>query len=363
MPLPSLHRRAFLGATAAVALPAAAQPRPAARPLVVAQLVDVSPGEQDIAKDFLIGARAAWQDLNARGGVRGRPVQHLVIEVDGTAAGVRQAWVALRDNAACVALSGTVSDPIATELARLLHSESVALAHVAPWLQNGAVEPDERTYPIFATRREQIAHALKSLTATGVQEVGVVYASVREAGLYREELARAAAALKLRVAFTASGDLEKLGQRLGPATPALLLFIGGTPELVQFTQGLDRQSRQRYVVAMADVNLQTVAQMGAGRNTPIIATQVVPMTGSALPIVRRYREVLARLFDEAPVALSLAGFIAAQCTWEVLNEVEGPVTRAAVLAACQRRHDRDLGGYRPGFVTQSMLTADGRVVG
>ena len=179
--------------------------------------------------------------------------------------------------------------------------------------------------------------------------------------------------MKLKLAtWSGTGSPQELGQRLGPQTPAVLLFVGGTPELVQFTQGLARQARQRYVIALADVNLQTVAQMGGGRSTPVIATQAVPMVNAALPIVRRYREVLARLFDEPPVALSLAGFIASHYTFEVLNDIEGAPTRANTLAAFQRRRDVDVGGFRvsfegrnrgAGFVTQSMLTADGRVVG
>ena len=148
--------------------------------------------------------------------------------------------------------------------------------------------------------------------------------------------------------------------------------MGGTPELVQFTQGLQRQARQRYVVALADVNLNTLAQMGAGRATPVIGAQAVPMVTSPLPVVRRYRDAMARLFDEPPAALSLAGYIAARYTFEVLEAVEGPLTRASALAAFQRRAAVDVGGYRVNyddsrrsatFVTQSMLTADGRVVG
>jgi ABC-type branched-subunit amino acid transport system substrate-binding protein len=373
MTIVTLRRRALLaGAAACVGLPAAAQ-RPALRPIAVAQLLDTSPAEQDVAKDFVIGARAAWQDINSRGGVRGRPVQHLVLDVDGSVASVQQAWQSVRDNAACVAFSGTVSDPVATLLSARLRQDAAGIAHAAPWLQSAGADVDDHTFAIFAGRREQVAHALKSLSVGGMQEVGAVFASPREAQLYRDDLQRSAAGLKLRLAtWTGDGDLARLGQRLGPATPAVLLFIGGTPELVQLTQGLDRQARQRYVVAMADVNLQTVAQMGGGRTTPVIATQAVPMVSAALPVVRRYREVLARLFDEPPVALSLAGFIAAQYTYEVLNDIDGAVTRASALAAFQRRREVDVGGFRvrlegpnrgAAFVTQSMLTADGRVVG
>ncbi len=352
-----------------------AQPgRAPGRPVTVAQIVDSSNEQQDIAKDFLVGSRAAWQDINSRGGLRGRPVQHAVIEVDGTPASLKAAVQSLRDNPACVALSGTVSDPVATQLVALLRKEALNIAHVAPWLQNSIVDIDERTFPIFAARQEQIGHALKSLSAIGVQEVGVVFASRREHELYREDAARIAAELKLKLrSYPGTIPLPQLGQQMDQGTPAVLLFIGGTPELVQFTQGLDKQSRQRYVVALADVNLLTVLQMGGAKSTPVIVTQAVPMvTAASIPIVRRYRDVLSRLFDEPPAALSLAGFIAAQYSYEVLAEIDGAVTRASALAAFQQRTVRDLGGYRISFdanrrsatyVTQSMLTADGRVVG
>jgi hypothetical protein len=112
--------------------------------------------------------------------------------------------------------------------------------------------------------------------------------------------------------------------------------------------------------------------MGGARSTPVIATQAVPMVNASLPVVRSYRETMARLFDEPPVSLSLAGFIAARYTYEVLRDMDGALTRQGVLAAFQRREAVDVGGYRVAFnpqrrsatyVTQSMLTVDGRVIG
>jgi ABC-type branched-subunit amino acid transport system substrate-binding protein len=345
----------------------------AARSITIAQIVDTSPAQQDVSKDFLIGSRAAWQDINLRGGLRGRAVQHVSIEVDGSAASVSAAVAALKDNTACAALSGTAGDLAAGLVAAELRRGSVQIAHAAPWLQNSSTEIDERTFPIFAGRQEQIAYALKSLSVMSVQEAGVIYASQLDYDAYHDDLARTAATLKLKVqSFRSDGDLARLGQRLTPATPAILLFVGGTPELVQFTQGLSKQSRQRYVIALADVNLQTLVQMGAARDTPVIATQAVPLVNTGLPVVRAYRDVLSRLFDEPPTPLGLAGFIAARYTFDVLNNVEGHPTRQAVLAAFQRRASVDVGGFRVDygagrrggtFVTQSMLTQDGRVIG
>ncbi|MDB5867734.1 MAG: amino acid/amide transporter substrate-binding protein family [Polaromonas sp.] len=368
-------RRASL-LTAAAAAPAWAQPgksAPASRSLVVAQFVDFSAEQQDVSKDFLVGSRAAWQDINSRGGIRGRRVEHLAVETDGTPASLRAALEGIKQNPSCVVLSGTVGDQLASQIAAISQQGGLHIAHAAPWLQNSSLDIDDKTFPVFAARQEQMAHALKSLSVMGVKSLAVIYASARDHAAYHLEVERIAVAMQLQLqTFQGTGNLRLTGQKLTPGTPAVLLFVGGTPELAEFTQGLDKQARQRYIVALADVNLQTLMQMGAARNTQVIATQPVPMVTASLPIVRQYRETLARLFDEPPTALSLAGFIAARYTYEVLNNVDGPLTRQSALAGFQQRTSLDVGGFRIAFnpqrrsgayVTQSMMTTDGRLVG
>ena len=368
--------RGALGLSACLAVPAWSQPGKAsgaARAMSVAQIVDTSADQLDVSKDFLIGSRAAWQDLNARGGINGRTVQHWTLEVDGSAASLRAALDSIKATPQCVALCGTAGDRAASELVNLLRKEPQSLAHAAPWLQNSDLDGDARTFPIFASRQDQIAQALKSLSVMSVRELGAVYASPREHALFHDEVERASATLKIRLkVYTSAGDLVGLGRSLDQQTPRILLFVGGTPELAQFTQGIEKQAQQRYVIAMADVNLQTMVQMGAARHTPVMATQVVPMINSALPVVKSYREVLARLFDEPPTPQGLAGYIAARYTAEVLGTVDGTPTRAGVLAAFQRRQSVDLGGFRVSFnaqgrggsfVTQSMIAPDGRLIG
>lgn len=351
--------------------------RPAAPPpsrnIVVAQIVDFSQDQQDVSKDFLVGSRAAWQDINLRGGIRGRPVQHLALETDGTPASAVAAIESIRDNPACIALSGTVGDALATQLLTASLRQPLGIAQVAPWLQGSAMELGDQTFPIFSARQEQISYALKTLSVMGLKELGVVYASPRHQATHRADMQRMASSMQLKLqSFQGDGDLRALGQFMSATAPAVLLFIGGTPELAEFTQGMAKQARQRYLVALADVNLQTMLQMGAARSTPVIATQPVPVVNSNLPVVRQFREVLSRLFDEPPTALGLAGFIAARFTSEVIAAVDGNLTRSSVLAAFQRRADRDIGGFQVAYdsksrtshyVTQTMLASDGRVIG
>jgi len=374
---PSCSRRQLLRtvATAAsvCALPTWSVAATSSRGPVVAQVVDTSPQQQDVAQDFLIGARAAWQDINTHGGLRGTPVHHLVIEVDGSTASLRNAIGKINDTPGCVVMSGSVGGSVATQLMQLLHSEKLAIAHAAPWLPTLPSEKEERTFAIFASHQAQITQVLKNQASLGIKQLGVIYASARDEALHQEDVQLSAAQMQISLqTFRASDDLRALGQRLGPNTPAMLLFVGGTPELARFTQGLDKQARQRYVIGLADINLQTLTQMGGKFQTPIIAAQAVPQVTSGLQVVRQYRQVMAQLFDEAPSPLSLSGFIAARYTYEVLNDITGPLTRAQVLETFQRRATVDLGGFQVSpshsknnvrFVTQSMLTNDGRVIG
>ena len=221
--------------------------------------------------------------------------------------------------------------------------------------------------------QDQIALAIRSLSVMGIAHVGAVYGSAAEFSAYRKDLEHIARALKLSItSYQTDGDLRDLAQTLTPDSPRVLLFVGGTPEMVRFAQGVEKQATQRYLVAMSDVNLQSVQQLGVSRFTPMIATQVVPMVNSSLPVVKAYRNALGRLFDEPPTPLSLAGYVAARYTFEVLESMDGPLTRANALQAFARRNPVDLGGFRitpdakgqgTAFVTQSMVTVDGRLVG
>jgi hypothetical protein len=376
--LPPHRRQLLLGACACAlltSLPAQTQTSRAvaARAPEIVQIVDASPGQLDVSRDFLIGSRAAWQDYNARGGWRGRPVQHTVLEVDGSLGGLKLALDTVRSMPNCLALCGTAGDHAAAQLVKLMQQEPLDIAHVAPWLHDETSPGNDRTFAIFASRQEQIGHALKSLAIIGVPELGAVFASAAEQSLYQPEVERIATGLKLRLqSYAPQGTLQRLGQQLTPQTPPILLFIGGTPELAQFTLGLEKQDRQRYVIGLADVNLQTLNQLGQSRNTPVMATQVVPMVTASLPIVRAYRHTLARLFDEPPTPQSLSGFIAARYAQEVINALEPGATRAQVLQAFQKQGALDLGGFRishqaqrrmGAYVTQSMLSADGRILG
>lgn len=348
------------------------------RPIVVAQIADMSKNQQDISRDFLVGSRTAWQELNARGGVRGRIVQHVSLETDSTPASLQAAWQAAHRQTACVALSGCVGHAAAAGIAALQAASDTTtpLALVAPWLHNAVAESGAGTvFDIFPDYQAQIAHAIKTLAIMGVPQVGVVFANAQaqqQSQAYITQITQAMA-LKTQI-LPLPGSTGPAARQLSTPTQAIVLFVGGTPELYEFVSHLALEpGRQCYVVALADVNLQVLAQMGRiSKNASIIATQAVPMVTSSLPVVRAYREALGRLFDESPSPHGLAGYIAARYTAAAMAGTAGPITRANLLLTMQRRVDLNIGGFAVtyqgrkrsnAYVTQTMLASDGRIIG
>ncbi len=380
MPLNNKYSRRWLLQSSALALLGLQSARaqsaklatPSRTPSIV-QIVDMSAAQTDVSKDFLVGSRAAWQEFTQKGGLKGKPLVHQTIEVDGSASGLRAAFEGIQAQGNVVAMVGTVGDRTANALTDLIRNSASGLAHIAPWIHNTRQGTGENTFSIFATRQEQIAHALNSLSVMGVKEIGAVYSSAAEWNSYHDDVEATATALKVRCkTIKPVTDLQTLGRSLGADSPRILVFLGGTPELIQFSQGINQVASQRYIVAMSDVNLQTLQQSGLSRHASVIATQVVPLVNSNEQIVRSYRETLSRFFDEPPTPQSLAGYVSARYCQEVLQGVDGALTRSSVLQAASRRGSVDLGGLTvdaqgarksAAFVTQSMLSADGRVVG
>jgi ABC-type branched-subunit amino acid transport system substrate-binding protein len=346
---------------------------PSARSPMVAQVVDISNQTQDISRDFLVGSRTAWQEINAAGGIRGQTIRHQIIETDGSSAQINAAWVQLRNDAACIASFGTCADALATAFTVQSRENSNELAHVAPWLQSGSVDQGANTFSIFSTREQQIQHALRNMTTVGVDNIMVVYQSEAERRQNMQDIQRMAQSLKLALReMPVQADLTSQAQQISRTSTPLVLFVGGTPELVQFMRGWNPGTTLRYIIAMADVNLQTAQQMMGNKYVPVIGTQAVPVVTGSLAVVRRYRQALAKYYDEPPTALSLAGYLSARYSAQVLQSVRGSLSRSAAYEAFARRQAIDMEGFRvsydngklqSAYVTQSMLSADGRVIG
>ena len=331
-------RRELLLAAASASLTLTAMPAIAQSPspargagdrIRVAHLLDASPDQQEISRDYATGVRLAVNDFN-RSARRG--LQLVNFESDGSAASVRAQIESIRKDASLCALLGTAGERLALESIAAARAQGLSIAHVAPWLSDTRHDRDRDVVTLFASREAQLLYALKSLEAIGIAEIGLVYASARDFESLHGGVERVVESLTLRSAVFAprSGeDIAALAGRIGSASPIVMLFLGETIELSQFMQALSARRLQRYIVSLADIDVGTLMQLGVGRAVPLILTQVVPNPQTSnLPAVRD---------------------------------------------AFDRRSSDDVGGFQIGFdanrqrgsayVTQTLLKGDGKLIG
>lgn len=141
---------------------------------------------------------------------------------------------------------------------------------------------------LLRAERANLAHIVKSLSLVGTKDLGVIYASPQEHALYRADVARSAARMSMQISTSQPAlDLKSVGQKLAASSPAVQLFIGGTPELAQLTAGLEQQSRQRYVLALAafqkresiDAGGFRVSYNAAGRGSQFVMQSMLTKDG------------------------------------------------------------------------------------
>lgn len=376
-----IHRRHLLiGGAATLAAPLALAQSPgratrAAAPTGtarVAQILDMSLEQQELSRDYSTGVRLAW----ATAGSASAPLPLVTFETDGSAASLARTLAAIREDNSICALLATVGERLALDCATALKRERLDIAHVGPWLADTASDLDENTLCLFASRQAQLRHALRSLEGMGIVELGVVYAGAAQRNAHDAEITMLATDLKLKVTRhspQAGEDIEALARRLPGDLPVVVVFVGGTVELARLSQVLSARRMQRYLVGLADVNATALTQIGTGATTSVILTQVVPNAqSSTLPVVRTYRQRLKELYEETPTPVSLAGYLVGRYALQVLSRVPEVPTRSSALAAFRKRPSEDLGGFvvdfrgQPrgsSFVTQTMLSSEGRLIG
>lgn len=384
MNLPSPYRRLLLGraATAAVALTLSSTraaglsqvARPNDGPVVqMTQLMDMSPSQQALSRDYATGFRLAAAELKAAAGPR---IEIKSIEVDGSLAALQDAIQKVKSDSSQVALIGTVGEGLA--LASLKQSEQsrLEIAHVAPWLADSRFDGDANLFALFASREDQIRYVLKSIVNMGVSEVGIVYPSAAYEAALQPGTAQIIERLKLKARVLTAAqdrDLESFGSRLDPKVPYFLLFMGNAIELALFTRGLSGKGVQRYVVCLSDVDANTFRQLNPGKAVPVVFTRVVPdPRDNKVAVVRAYKAALQRYFDEDPSPASLAGYLGGRYAAFVIATAGPSPGRARVLSEFKRRVAINLDGWHfdfaadgraSSYVSQTLLNSSGSLIG
>lgn len=335
-------------AAAVVTLPAHAQGDAA---FVVGQLLERGGAQADYARDFMAGAKVAFDAANQGGGIKGRRITLVRREVDQTAAVPQAVDMIERDHAEV--LFG-VSERLLPALAA---SPDIARRNV-PLLAplSGATSHSDNVWFIRPDDDHEIVAAHNRLRQFGMRRIALVTTAGfdPQVGAHlRETLAAAAtgkgdAAETLEV-YTLADDPGGLAARIAPTKPTAVIVAGDTLAYSTVGRALAQHGWYGFLVGLSSVNPQVAREiLGAGYSGGMLLAQTVPNPASAgTKIAREHMARMKQFLDEPPSAATLSGYTAATYLVQAMNAAGGKVAGAELRRALRTRID--LGGFTLDF--------------
>lgn len=372
--LPSLLRRAILGACLAATLPAWA----AGEPIVIGQVAPMSGPQGVTGRAINAGAKLYFDAINAKGGVRGRPVTLVTRDDAQNPVETVRLTKELIAGDAPVAMIGTVGTTNLEALAKdgVLQQRKVTMVGAVSGA--ASVAQADGMHVVKASYHDEVARLFTQLNQLGIKNVGLVY---QDDGLGQDVLRGAeAASRKTGVTLTAKAAyprnttaVEGAVADMLKAQPQVVLLGATTAAAVEFVKkyGMAGGTATLYGMSIIDTEALLKALGPKGARGYAFSVVLPLAVDTNRPVVREYLALRQASKDPNLSARSIEGFIAAKALVKTLEGVSNP-TASSVTSAIVSARSIDVGGYvldftqknRTGsqYVDFAMFGADGKIV-
>jgi ABC-type branched-subunit amino acid transport system substrate-binding protein len=367
--------RPLLAAALALAASAAA---PAAEPIVIGQVAPLSGPQAVTGRAIHAGAKLYFDAVNARGGVRGRPIRLVVRDDAQKPEQTVKLTHELIAAVAPLAMIGTVGTANLEALAKdgVLVAQRTAMVGAV----SGATSVVRATgmHIVKASYHDEVARLFQQLANLGVKRVGLVY---QDDGLGRDVLAGAEEAaqrhgidLAARSGYARNTIAVEKAVDDMVAAKVQVVFLGATTAAgIEFVKRYAAAGGTGMLYGMSIIDTDVLLKaLGPERSRGYAFTVVLPLVQQgSVAVVREYVQLRQSAPDPDLSARSIEGFIAAKALVKVLESLPSP-TPASVSAALSAARAVDVGGYRLDFgddqrpgsshVDFAILGAGGRIV-
>ena len=354
MRLTTITKLAVILGTTAVAPATDAQQRA----LLVGQSAALTGSQAEFGRDMRDGALAAFERVNRKGGIQGRPIELVTLDDGGNDAKAKENSSRLIEEHKVLALFGYISRPSSVSGAKVASEAKVPF--LGPFSGTPALYKFDRyVFTIRASYDEELAGMVRQLVTNGYRNVGFAYLNdARQVNVPLVEKLLAEHGLKPAVLVgldRTSGEATQQAKELAAANPDVLLALANNVPL----GGLIREARKQgnstplWIVSFVD-SKGLVKELGPLAQGLVFA-QIVPLpTRRTLRIVKEYQQDYAARFPSAPLSFtSLEGYIAARTLAEGLRRAGPAATRESLVRGLESLQDFDLGDYFINFTPKS----------
>jgi ABC-type branched-subunit amino acid transport system substrate-binding protein len=358
-----MQRRSFaLALGAALALP---QARARAADLVIGQVAPLSGVLASTGAQMVLGGRIYFEHVNARGGIHGRMIQHVVVDdgykVDETVRLTRE-LLARPEVLALFGFAGTAN------VGKLLADgvlEQGGAALVAPYTggENLRNPFNPWIFHMRAGYADETEHMVQQATTLGLRRIAVMYQDdgFGQAGLegVRKALARRNLPLAVAAGYERNTDkVQDAVRRIKDADAQAVIMISVNKPTAAFVKQYRELGGGAQLYNISVVDPAEIVKLAGLKNAHGLGiSQVVPYPYTPrLAVVREYLELLKRYAPDQQVNYtSFEEFLGAKVLVEGLRRAGPNVTRARLVEALQSIADFDLGGVTVNYSPQNRV--------
>lgn len=349
--------------------------------LHIGQTVALSGALAEYGRSVTQGARVYFETVNSAGGINRRKIILQTLDDGGDASRATANTARLAGQEQALAVFGGI------EGGPCIASLKVAVENRIPLVgcMSGSSELREPVrryvFPVRASHDSEFKHIVRMARTYGYKRVGFLRSDSENGRHHLADVREMMAERKMELA----ADLV-IPSGKGPATAAELarniieqrldlVFNHGSyalyAEVIRETRRLGG-SKVNFMAVNSGV-AEIIKALGP-QAQGLVFTQVVPFPWNpVIPVVREYREAMARIAPTEPISFSsLEGFISAKLLVEGIKRINGEPSRERLADAMERMGRIDLGEYPvsytaadhagSGFVDTVMATSDGRFV-
>jgi branched-chain amino acid transport system substrate-binding protein len=351
----------------------------AGEPIVVGQVAPFSGPQAVTGLAMNAGAKLYFDMVNAKGGVRGRPIKLVTRDDMQKPEETVRLTKELIGAESPVALIGTVGTSNLEALAKdgvLVRSK---LSMVGAVSGAATVAQADGMHVVKASYHDEVDRLFSQLAALGVSRAGLVF---QNDGLGRDVLAGAeAAAKRTGVSLGVRSSYERNTVAVEKAVSEMVasqvqvIFLGATTAAgIEFVKQYRDAGGTATLYGMSIIDTDALLKaLGPQRSRGYAFSVVLPLAQQTnRAVVREYLQLRAASNDKNLSARSIEGFIAAKALVKVMEESKGPLGAAGITAAIDAAKSVDVGNYvldftqkdRTGsrYVDFAMFGADGKIV-
>jgi branched-chain amino acid transport system substrate-binding protein len=310
-----------------------------------------------LGEDMRRGILAAFNEANLAGGVDGRRLELISYDDRYEPEIAIENTQRLIEKDGVFALIGSVGTPTSMAAEPIATASNVPLIGAftgAEFLRNSELSTVVNVRASYFQEAERI---VDWLTRTNdVDRIAILYQDDSYGRAGRNGVIRA---LEIRGLETVSEGVyprntdavKRALLSIQRGSPEAIVIVGAYRPAAEFIRWARKLGVDALLVNISFVGtralLETVGDDGVG--TFISQVVPVPFEGS-LPLVSDYQAAMNASFDNDPFGfVSLEGYLAGRLTIAVLEQIEGPPTRAAFLAALTEIGHFDIGGFPLDF--------------